>query len=76
MGQKLPRVTGKETARALERVGFLMVRTSGSHAHYRHPDRPGLVTVPMHAGETLFPAILKSILRQAGLSDDAFRELL
>jgi predicted RNA binding protein YcfA (HicA-like mRNA interferase family) len=69
-------VTAKEATRALERAGFVLVRTSGSHMHYRHPERSGLVTIPAHAGETLFPAILKSILRQAGISEDEFRDLL
>ncbi|MDE2670735.1 MAG: type II toxin-antitoxin system HicA family toxin [Chloroflexota bacterium] len=31
---------------ALESVGFELVRTQGSHYQYRHPARPGLVSVP------------------------------
>jgi hypothetical protein len=49
---------------------------SGNHKQFRHPDRPGLVTVPDHSGETIVPVILKSILRQAGLTVDEFRKLL
>jgi predicted RNA binding protein YcfA (HicA-like mRNA interferase family) len=76
MPDRLPRLTAREVIAALQRAGWEHVRTTGSHRHYRHPDRPGLVTVPDHAGETIFPAILKSILRQSGLSADEFRKLL
>jgi len=34
------------------------------------------VTVPVHAGEILYPKTLLSILEQAGLSVEEFRELL
>jgi len=40
------------------------VRTKGSHAQYRHPTKPGLVTVPMHPGD-LPIGTLKSIEKQA-----------
>ena len=32
--------------RRLEAEGWLLVRTRGSHRQYKHPDKPGLVTVP------------------------------
>jgi predicted RNA binding protein YcfA (HicA-like mRNA interferase family) len=76
MPDRLPRVTPREVIAALERAGWQHVRTTGSHRHFKHPDRPGLVTVPVHPGETIFPAILKSILRQAGLTAEEFRTLL
>ena len=61
---------------ALKRGGWELVRTEGSHHHFRHPDRSGLVTVPRHAGTVLFPRLLKRILDQAELTVDEFRELL
>ena len=43
----------------------------------KHPDKRGArVTVPVHAGETLFPKTLTSILEQAGMTVEEFRELL
>jgi predicted RNA binding protein YcfA (HicA-like mRNA interferase family) len=42
----------------------------------RHADKPGRVVVPLHAGETLYPKTLLSILDDAGLTADDFRELL
>ena len=76
MTSKLPRITAKQVIKSLERDGWILVRTSGSHKHFRHPERPGLVTVPEHAGETLYPKLLKSILSQASLTVEEFKELL
>jgi predicted RNA binding protein YcfA (HicA-like mRNA interferase family) len=77
MSPKLPRITGREAMRALRRAGWVEHHQEGSHVFLRHPDQPGMrVTIAMHAGETLKPRTLLSILDQAGLSIDAFRELL
>jgi predicted RNA binding protein YcfA (HicA-like mRNA interferase family) len=45
---------------------------SSSH----HADRPGRVTIPVHAGVTLKPKTLLSILDQAGVSVDELVNLL
>ena len=72
----LPRVTGPEIVRALSRLGWRVVAQKGSHAQLKHPDRGGRVTVPVHAGETIGPGLLRSILAQAGLSTEDFRSAL
>lgn len=69
----LPRITGPEIVRALTRLGWRVVAQRGSHAQLRHPDRGGRVTVPIHAGETIGPGLLRSILAQAGISAEDFR---
>jgi predicted RNA binding protein YcfA (HicA-like mRNA interferase family) len=65
---RAPRVTGRDIVRALTRLGWLVVVQQGSHAQLKHPKRGGRVTVPLHAGETIGPALLRSILNQAGLT--------
>lgn len=52
------------------------VAQKGSHTQLKHPDRGGRVTVPVHAGETIGPDPLRSILAQAGLSTEDFRSAL
>jgi predicted RNA binding protein YcfA (HicA-like mRNA interferase family) len=47
--------------------GWYLVRTRGSHRQFRHPVKPGLVTVAGHGNDDVAPRILKSILKQAGL---------
>ena len=75
MNPKLPRVTAQEVIRVLERIGFRCVRQSGSHRIYRDA-RGRRVTVPYHAGKTLHPKVLKSILRDADLTVEEFIRLL
>ena len=72
----MPRVTGQELVRALSRLGWVVIAQRGSHAQLKHPVRSGRVTVPLHAGETLGPGLLRSILNQAGLAVDDLRDAL
>jgi predicted RNA binding protein YcfA (HicA-like mRNA interferase family) len=72
---RLPRVRAKQLIRALERAGFQIERSRGSHFRLKHPD--GRITsVPSHAGETIGPGLLRAILRDADISTDDFVKLL
>jgi predicted RNA binding protein YcfA (HicA-like mRNA interferase family) len=72
---RLPRARGKEVVRALERAGFSLERTRGSHVFLKHPD--GRVTsVPVHSRETLGPGLLRAILRDVEMSVDELIALL
>jgi predicted RNA binding protein YcfA (HicA-like mRNA interferase family) len=72
---RLPRATGKDIVRALQKVGFPVDSTRGSHVFLKHPD--GRATaVPAHPGETPGPGILRSILRDAKLTADDLADLL
>ncbi|MCW5942357.1 MAG: type II toxin-antitoxin system HicA family toxin [Fimbriimonadaceae bacterium] len=53
----------------LELDGWVHVRTTGSHRHFRHPQKPGTVTVPGRPSDDLAPGTLKSVWRQARLED-------
>lgn len=60
--------TVREIIRILESNGWVQVAGRGSHRQYKHPTRPGKVTVPVHMlSDELRPGTLNSILRQAGL---------
>ncbi|BCV23834.1 type II toxin-antitoxin system HicA family toxin [Gelria sp. Kuro-4] len=72
---RLPRVTGKDVLRALKRLDFQVDHIEGSHHYLRRRGGGRLVTVPVHAGETLTPKTLKTILDQAELSVDELREI-
>jgi predicted RNA binding protein YcfA (HicA-like mRNA interferase family) len=56
-----------EVIRLLEQDGWVLKRTTGSHRHYSHPAKPGLVTVAGKPSATLKPKTEASILKQAGL---------
>ena len=62
--------------RALRRDGWVENHRVGSHVQLKHPTKPGRVTLPLHAGETLQPWLVASILTQAGLTPDNLRDLL
>ncbi|HKS88281.1 MAG TPA: type II toxin-antitoxin system HicA family toxin [Stellaceae bacterium] len=63
--------------RALQRAGFFVHHTSGSHYVLKHPERPTTrIVVPYHGSVDIKRAILRSILRQAELTADDFARLL
>ncbi len=70
----LPRPTGRELAKALERHGFEAVRTKGSHQYLRHAD--GRATVIPLRSRTLGLGLLKKILGDCKLSAAQLSELL
>lgn len=75
MSDKLPRVTAGEIISILEKIGFDLARSSGSHRIYKNKAGKR-VTVPYHAGKILHPKVLKSILTDAGLTVDQLKQLM
>ena len=76
MNQRLPTLTAKEAIRALERNGFVISRTSGSHCRLIHSVDPARsVTVPVHSGD-LKRGTLRAIIAQTGLNVAEFLDLL
>jgi predicted RNA binding protein YcfA (HicA-like mRNA interferase family) len=57
----------REILKLLKDDGWYLVTTEGSHRQFKHPNKPGRVTVAGHLNEDLHPKTLKSILTQAGL---------
>jgi len=57
----------RDVIEILTQDGWREVRVRGSHRHFRHPTKPGTVTVPGTMNDDLHPKTLNSILRQAGL---------
>jgi predicted RNA binding protein YcfA (HicA-like mRNA interferase family) len=56
-----------EIIKLIEDDGWYLVAVRGSHRQYKHPGKPGRVTVPGKPGKELPPGTERSILRQAGL---------
>ena len=75
MSQRLPRVTADEVIRVIEKIGFTLARQSGSHRIYRS-SAGKRITVPYHKGKILHPKVLASILKDANLSREEFKNLL
>jgi predicted RNA binding protein YcfA (HicA-like mRNA interferase family) len=51
----------------IETDGWSRVATRGSHRQYKHPTKPGRVTIAGHPSNDLAPGTLNSIFKQAGL---------
>lgn len=73
---RFPVVSGREAIRALERAGFQFVDQEGSHVKLKRfaPEKTYIAIVPLH--RELARRTLMSILKQAGLTIEQFRELL
>ena len=57
----------RDVLRLLVDDGWFLARTRGSHRQFKHPAKPGLVTIAGSGNDDLSPATLNSILKQAGL---------
>lgn len=75
MTSRLPAVTPRQAVRALERCGWELDRTKGSHQVFRHSEHGHRVVVPMHARD-LATGTLHQIIEASGLSRDEFLQLL
>ncbi len=62
-------MTYRDITRIVEADGWQLVRTAGSHMQYRHPTKPGTVTISAGGkmSRDVPPGTLQSIRRQAGL---------
>ena len=59
--------SSKEIIKLLEADGWRLARIDGSHHHFLHPTKKGIVTVK-HPDKDIPIGTLKSIERQSGLS--------
>ena len=56
----------KELIALLERDGWNQVRMRGSHRQFRHPSKPGTVTIAGKPSVDVPPGTFNAILKQAG----------
>lgn len=71
----VPALSGERIVRALERAGFKVARTRGSHHIMRHPDGRG-TTVPVHPGRDVAKGTLRGILADVGMTIEDLQRLL
>lgn len=57
----------REVIRLLEQEGWYLVVTRGSHRQFKHPVKPGRVTVSGNLGDDMPKGTFASVKRQAGL---------
>jgi predicted RNA binding protein YcfA (HicA-like mRNA interferase family) len=72
---ELPRISGRDVAKALRKIGYEQDRQRGSHIVLRQGDYPyRRVVVPDH--KEVAKGTLRAIIRETGLTVDEFKTLL
>jgi predicted RNA binding protein YcfA (HicA-like mRNA interferase family) len=59
----------RDVIKLIEADGWRWARIKGSHRHFKHPFKVGLVTIAGRPDLDLHPKTLKSILKQAGIME-------
>ena len=72
--EKEPRMIARKIITVLEKHGFVFSRQSGSQAIYKKENMR--VTVPRHGNKILHPKVLRSIMKDADISQEILRKLL
>jgi predicted RNA binding protein YcfA (HicA-like mRNA interferase family) len=69
MSEKLHHITAGKIIKVLQKRGFICVRQSGSHKIFKKKEGKR-VTVSCHSKKILHPKVLKSILRDADMTNE------
>jgi predicted RNA binding protein YcfA (HicA-like mRNA interferase family) len=64
----------RDILKLIEGDGWYLVVTKGSHRQYKHPRKPGRVTIAGQPSHDLAPGTLNSILKQAQIKKPAKKE--
>jgi len=71
----MPSARAEEFRRVAARLGFKLMRQTGSHQRWNHADGRA-VTIPVHGGREIGPPLYNKILAQLGISGEEFRRRL
>jgi len=71
---RMPALKPKEVITILDKAGYYIDHTTGSHYIMRHPDYTQRTPVPYHAKD-IKKGVLRSIIKQSGLSKEEFLSL-
>jgi predicted RNA binding protein YcfA (HicA-like mRNA interferase family) len=59
----------REILKLIQADGWYRIKARGGHRQFKHPVKPGRVTIPGQMNADLDAKTQRSILRQAGLDD-------
>lgn len=69
---RLPKLSGIELAKIVEKFGFFHIHTKGSHMIYKHHDGRK-TSIPHHVGEEIGPGLLNKIIKKdIGITREEF----
>ena len=70
----MPQMKVRDIINILEKDGWYRVKAKGGHRQYKHPTKPGRVTIAGKSSDDLAPGTLNSIFKQAGFVDQDRKE--
>lgn len=73
---ELPVIRGDVAIKAFNRAGFQLDHVRGSHHILKKPGHRYHLSVPVHKGQTLGRGLLRRLIRDAGLTEEEFVQLL
>jgi len=62
-------VSGKEFAKLLEKKGWILRRTKGSHHIYVKEENPARISVPIHGNQALKVGLQKHLMKLTGIDE-------
>ena len=65
----------RDLQKVARKLGFQMTRQKGGHARWKHPDDRA-TTIPVHGNSDIGSWLFHEILKQLGITEDEFQELL
>jgi predicted RNA binding protein YcfA (HicA-like mRNA interferase family) len=72
-----PDINSKQIIKIIEKLGFELIRQSGtSHAVYRRESDGRRTTIPVHGKKSLKRRTIKSICKDVGINIEQLKELL
>jgi predicted RNA binding protein YcfA (HicA-like mRNA interferase family) len=72
---KLPRLSGREVIRVLQRAGWVVDRIEGSHHILVKEGHTATLSVPVHGNRVVKPRLLKRLIRDAKITNQQFIQL-
>jgi predicted RNA binding protein YcfA (HicA-like mRNA interferase family) len=57
----------RDLIRLVEKDGWVHIATRGSHRQFKHPVKPGRVTIAGKPSDDVAPGTLNSVMKQAGM---------
>jgi len=72
---KITPVRPEKLQKVFEKIGYEVIGQTGSHRIMKHPDKPLLVSIPVHPG-TILPSLIRNEIKKAGLRVERYIELL
>lgn len=72
---KLSPLSSTQIIRKLRKLGFEGPIAGGRHSRMVHPQRQQIIPIPMHKGKDVSVGLIRTIIREAGITPEEWLEL-